>query len=280
VNVGEAVTFSATVSAPGATGTVIFLNGSTVLGIGTVTSSEQASFTTSSLTAGTYNITATYSGDSNFTGSTSPSAVSLLVSGPTITMTSSSLNIVGGGAPVTLTFNSIAGFGLGTGPNTVGLACSGLPKYASCSFTPGFVQFITSNGVAYPTQQVSLAVVINQPPPITPSPAGLAGIPHLSGRPGLQALLGFGLLIPGVLLGHKLRRARLGVSAVWRTTALLLLLLGGCISGVNGCGSSTAVFSTPAGTSTFTVTATISSTNQVPNPPPTQTLQFTLTVNK
>ncbi|MGA7832904.1 MAG: Ig-like domain repeat protein [Terracidiphilus sp.] len=280
INVGEAVTFSAGVSAPGATGTITFMNGNTALGSGGVNAAGQASFTTSSLTAGSYNITAVYSGDSNFTGSSSPSAVSLLVSGPTITMTSSSLDITGGGAPVTLTFNSIAGFGLGTGPNTVSLACSGLPKYASCSFTPGFVQFITYQGVAYPTQQVSLAVVINQPPPITPSPAGFAGIPHMPGRPVLETLLGLSLLIPGAILGFRLRGARLACGAVGRWTAILLLLLGIGMMGINGCGSSGTAFSTPVGTSTFTVTATISSANQVPNPPPTQTLQFTLTVNK
>jgi sugar lactone lactonase YvrE len=279
VNVGEQVTLSAVVSIAGTgtpTGTVTFMNGAAVLGSGTVTASGLASFATSSLTAGTYSITATYNGDSNFTGSSSLSAVSLLVSPPVITMTSSTLNIVGGGAPVMLTFNSIAGFGLNSGPNTVSLACSGLPQYASCSFTPAFVQFLTG----YPTQQATLAVVINQPPPITPSQAGIAGIPHLSGRPGLQALMGLCLLVPGVFLGFKLRRARLAGSAVWRTTAVMLLLLGSCILGATGCGSSVAFFKTPAGASTFTVTATISPTTAAPNPPPTQTLQFNLTVSQ
>jgi sugar lactone lactonase YvrE len=278
VNVGESVTLSTVVSIAGTgtpTGTVTFLSGTTVLGYGTVMASGLASFTTSSLTAGTYSITATYGGDANFTGSNSPSAVSLLVSATTITMTSSSLNIVGGGAPVTLTFNSIAGFGQGTGPNTVSLACSGLPEYASCSFTPAYVQFSTG----YPTQQVTLAVLINQPPPIVPSSAGIAGIPHLPGRPALEALMGLCLLIPGTILGFALRRARRGGNGVWRMAAVLLLLLGGCILGTSGCGSSSTMFNTPTGSSTFTVTATISSTGGVPNPPPAQTLQFNLTVN-
>jgi hypothetical protein len=63
-------------------------------------------------------------------------------------------------------------------------------------------------------------------------------------------------------------------------TAVLLLLLGGCVIGTSGCGSSGTVFTTPAGSSTFTVTATVSPATPGPNPLPAQTLQFQLTVNK
>jgi hypothetical protein len=74
---GQTVTFTATVSvlAPGTTaagsptGTVAFLDGSTTLGTGTLSSSGQATFTTSSLAVGTHAITAAYQGDSNFTTS-------------------------------------------------------------------------------------------------------------------------------------------------------------------------------------------------------------------
>ena len=64
------VTFTATLSA-GATGTVTFMDGTTVLGPGTVSGST-ASFSTSALSVGTHSITAVYSGDGNYNGVTSP----------------------------------------------------------------------------------------------------------------------------------------------------------------------------------------------------------------
>jgi hypothetical protein len=69
---GQAVTFTASVTSPTAqpNGTVNFLNGSTVIGSGTL-NAGQASFSTSSLAMGTQSITAVYAGNSNISGSTS-----------------------------------------------------------------------------------------------------------------------------------------------------------------------------------------------------------------
>jgi hypothetical protein len=67
---GRVVTFTATVSPSTATGTVQFLDGSTSLGTAPLTSGE-AAFATSSLSAGKHSITAVYSGNANFGGSTS-----------------------------------------------------------------------------------------------------------------------------------------------------------------------------------------------------------------
>jgi hypothetical protein len=71
---GQAVTFTAAVSvvAPGAgtpTGTVIFRDGTTVLGTGTLNASGQASFSSSILTLGNHSLTAEYTGNTNFSGS-------------------------------------------------------------------------------------------------------------------------------------------------------------------------------------------------------------------
>ena len=65
--VGEAVTFTATVSGPGATptGTVTFADGSPALGTVTL-SGGRASLTTSALTQGHHDIIATYNGDATF----------------------------------------------------------------------------------------------------------------------------------------------------------------------------------------------------------------------
>jgi autotransporter-associated beta strand protein len=72
---GQAVTFTATVraTAPGAgtpTGTVTFMDGTLVLGTGTL-SGGTATFQTTTLSVASHQIIAVYSGDTNFTGSTS-----------------------------------------------------------------------------------------------------------------------------------------------------------------------------------------------------------------
>ena len=73
--VGSSVTFTATVSGGGGTptGTVSFFDGSTNLGAGTLSGSDVATFSTSGLSLGgsPHSITAGYSGDSVFAGSTS-----------------------------------------------------------------------------------------------------------------------------------------------------------------------------------------------------------------
>ncbi len=68
---GQSVTFTATVTLSAATGTVEFFDGVTSLGTATL-SSGSASVSTSNLNAADHSITAVYSGDQNFNGSTSP----------------------------------------------------------------------------------------------------------------------------------------------------------------------------------------------------------------
>jgi hypothetical protein len=68
--VGQSITFSATVTPSAATGTVQFLDGSTVLGTATI-GNGAAALTLSNLPVGSHSITAVYSGDANDTASTS-----------------------------------------------------------------------------------------------------------------------------------------------------------------------------------------------------------------
>ncbi len=71
---GAAVTFTATITPAfggAATGTVTFKNGTVTLGTGTVNASNKATFTTSTLAAGTHSITASYPGSADFTASAS-----------------------------------------------------------------------------------------------------------------------------------------------------------------------------------------------------------------
>jgi Bacterial Ig-like domain (group 3) len=93
VAAGQPLTLTATVSASGATvssGTVNFFNGSTLLGSSTVNSSGVASISTSSLAAGTYSLTAQYSGNASFRSSTS-SAAPVTVNGASVATATSLL---------------------------------------------------------------------------------------------------------------------------------------------------------------------------------------------
>ncbi len=85
----QSVVLTATVtpaagSAATPTGSVTFMDGTTTLGTGTLNGTLQASYTTSTLGAGTHSITAVYGGDTNFTGSTS-ALLSLAVNAPSMT---------------------------------------------------------------------------------------------------------------------------------------------------------------------------------------------------
>jgi photosystem II stability/assembly factor-like uncharacterized protein len=137
---GQSVTFTATVTKTGGTGTpsgtVTFKDGSTTLGTGTL-SSGSATFTRSALTVATHSITAVYGGDSNFSGSSSSAlsqvvnpdattttamtSVSPSVFGQTVTFTAIvSANAPGSGTPTgTVTFKDAAST-LGTGTLSAG----------------------------------------------------------------------------------------------------------------------------------------------------------------
>jgi len=79
---GQPVTFTAKVTGPSGspipTGTVIFNNGTTSLGTGTLDATGTATYTTSSLSATSYTLTAVYGGDANYSSSTS-SAMGLTI---------------------------------------------------------------------------------------------------------------------------------------------------------------------------------------------------------
>jgi hypothetical protein len=103
---GTAVTFTGTVPA-GATGTVQFLDGTTVLGTGTI-SGTTASFSTSALAVASHPITAVYSGDGNYNGATS-AVLTQVVNQATLTVTANSLSRAYGVANPALTY-TITGF--------------------------------------------------------------------------------------------------------------------------------------------------------------------------
>jgi len=113
---GDAVTFTATVTLlNGVTGTpsgsVAFYNGTTLLGIGTL-SNGVATLTTSALAEGSQSVTAVYSGDTNFSGSTSQPMTQHVTSTITTSLVSSANPSIPGQA---VTFTATLGW---SGPDS------------------------------------------------------------------------------------------------------------------------------------------------------------------
>ncbi len=141
VNVGQTVTFTATVSpipTGSPAGTVSFYSGSTLLGTAPVNGSGIATLTSNSFTAGTKSITAVYSGNTAFATSTS-SPLSLTVqTAPVFSITApqTPFTVKAGGSvdvhivvpPVGGSYNSL-----------VTMSATGLPPGAVATFNPGTV---------------------------------------------------------------------------------------------------------------------------------------------
>jgi hypothetical protein len=123
---GQSVTFTATVLGPAGavpTGTVTFMDGSTVLGTATVGTDGTARITTSFAAAGGHVITAVYSGDANFAGSSqslteqvnAPAAPQVTA---TVLASSHNLAVVGQSVTFTATVRGPAGSAPPTGTVT------------------------------------------------------------------------------------------------------------------------------------------------------------------
>jgi hypothetical protein len=114
------VTFTATVSATAATGTVTFYDGATQLGTGQL-SGGKTTYSTAALTVGAHTMTASYGGDGNYNTSTSPILTQTVKAGPpTITSLTPAFGPIG--ALVT-----IAGTNLGSSPTGNSVTFSGWP---------------------------------------------------------------------------------------------------------------------------------------------------------
>ena len=135
---GQAVTFTATMHSGGVlpTGTVVFMNGSNILGTGSWDSTGQATFTTAALGAGSHTITISYLATTNFAGGTAWMTQTVSKASTVATLTSSASTSVFG-QPVTFTVAVAAvapGAGIPTGKVTLmdggTVLWSGLLNYA------------------------------------------------------------------------------------------------------------------------------------------------------
>ena len=250
-DVGTNVTFTVKIlPASGSatpTGTVTFSNGSTALGTAQL-SSGTASLTTNSLVAGNYSITAAYSGDTSFGGSSS-APLALMVVDLSMTAAQTSLTVTRGqstSTTLTVTPTPLANFN-----PTVTFACSGLPAESSCLFKPSTV---TLNGASSAT-----TLTVQTTAPSARSQLGFGG-----------TSLFYAAFLPGllsILIGNKKYKKRLPGS----TRILVLACLMFSTVWWSACGNSDTSSSrsgnsnpgTPVGSSNITVTATSSGTNPI-----------------
>jgi Bacterial Ig-like domain (group 3) len=247
-NAGSDVTFTARVSpASGSTmptGTVTFKNGAMPLAGGTVSlSNGAASLTTSSLGVGVYSVTASYSGDGNYSNSSSP-AVALTVVDYTVTPSAPSLTVKRGqSGQVTLTVTPAPS---GSFSPTVTFTCSGLPLQSSCTFSPSSV---AANGAPANTT-------------LTIQTTASARLEHLFGRSSLF----YAFLLPGFMGIVFVRRNGKQIAGSTRLLGLICLLAlstiwsTGCGAGAGtpNSGGNTQTVGTPLGSSVVTITATSS----------------------
>jgi len=143
---GQSVTFTATVSPSGATGTVAFFDGGSSLGTAPL-SGGTASLTTSSLSVGSHSITAVYGGDSSHATSTSAALTQTVNAGSisTATALASSVNPSVFGQSVTFTATVTPSSGPGTPTGTVTFLDGATVIGSSTLDASGSATFSTSN---------------------------------------------------------------------------------------------------------------------------------------
>ena len=223
------------------TGTVSFLNGSTVLATVTIVAGQPAVYSETGLSSGAYSVTASYSGDGSFLPSASTGApISITVSDLDLALGSDNNKSVVPGGAVTYNF-PLSPVVTSTFIYSVALTATGLPPGATYTFSPPTIPAGSGTlPVAFTVQTAKTTAMLHRAPEFSRSP--------------WFALL-FGLLLP--LAGAKRFRDRL------RTLPrlLLLLLFGGLslglVAGLGGCGSGGFLGSPPGQTSyTITISAT------------------------
>jgi probable HAF family extracellular repeat protein len=140
-SVGQAVTFTATVTGNSPTGTVQFLDGASSIGSVVALTGVVASLTTSTLSVGPHSITAVYSGDSSNPGSTSSALSEVISLIPSATTAVSSHNPAIAGQSVTFSATVTGSSPTGTVEFLSGAASLGAPV----ALASGMAAFTTSS---------------------------------------------------------------------------------------------------------------------------------------
>jgi hypothetical protein len=243
VTPGQNLTVTAQVmnASVGSTGTpagaVSFYDGTALLGVSTLTNST-ATYTTATLAPGaTHALSATYSGDANFTGSASNPAVLVPVVGLDFLLqaggTQSQTVFPGGSANYSFQISPTST----TYPASVTFTASGLPAGATATFSPAT---IASNGGK---QTVTIAI----------QTAG----PSRSAKNGNPFERSAGPLALGLLLFPLLGVRRAPRTLLGRRLALVLLMITGLagMASLAGCGAANGFNGQAVKNYTVTVTA-------------------------
>jgi hypothetical protein len=237
--VGTPVTFTATVSSPAAgtiTGSVIFKDGTTTLGTGTV-SSGKATFATSALTEGSHAIAAVYGGDANFTTSSSAPLSQTVNAAPDFSVAAvpAALTLKAGqSGMLMLNVTPINGATF-----TVNFTSGSLPSHATCVFSPASV---TLDGTKVASSSVTISTLANS----TALP-----FPETPAKPELL-FVGFAAVLAVLLAAAERTSSLLGRRALLASAILLIGI------GLNACATSGAKNGTPPGT--YPVMLTVAST--------------------
>jgi hypothetical protein len=245
-----------------ATGTITFYSNGIQLGPPVAVDSSEtppfASIVITQLPLGLDTITAQYSGDTNYAGSTSAGTIVDTISGsssPTFTMTANptvvSISSPGLSGSTTLTFTEQNGL---IGSTTLSPSmCSNLPPMSSCSFSPATVAFTSSTT----TVPVTLTVTTTALGSAAPAAQGLNPGPWLPPS-GIAAI--FFLSVCLAPLSGRRRRCRFSAISALVTLAVIASSIacgGGNGTGGGGTGGG-GNSGTPAGNySGVTVTVTI-----------------------
>jgi hypothetical protein len=237
ISAGQQITLFADVQSSSplvATGVISFYSGPTLIGSAALGSTGVAILNYSPA-QGTYNITASYAGDSVYSASVSQPIGPVIVDPTTeFTLTSSSSSVqmpTKQYSVVTLTLQSAPGFS-----DVMELGCLGLPSLATCNFSSNLVS-LSPNG----TKTVQLTIDTGSPQ----TAGGQARLRQASPLTLACALPAGALLALLIFTGRRNRRYFAG---------LLLLTLAAFTVGLSGCGA-LQTNGTPVGTYNIMVTA-------------------------
>ena len=246
------VTFTATIGsiATGTpTGSVNFLDGSTLIGTATVVNGV-ASFTTTALGVGAHTISAAYGGDLNFAPSTSGTVTETVI---TIVITQIGVNSQTVSSNGTALYTLLIAPSSGTTfPSTLTLSISGLPPGAAAAVAPS--SWVRSNSPSNTwTLPANTAIGSNTAVYILMSRLSSSMAPGGSTLASRLAPLALGMvLLP--FAGRMRRVAKPGRRVI--ASVLLVIASIAAIAGVSGCGGST---SNAPQNQTYNVTVTVSS---------------------
>jgi hypothetical protein len=261
-NSGQSVTFAAVVSPSTSgvpTGSVAFSDNGNQSASVVLDATGSASFSTSSLTTGTHSITWSYSGDSNFMASTSPTLTQIVGTNAApfvITPNSTSATVPAGqSASFGISLVSVPGF---TTPVT--FICSGLPVDSSCQFQPSS---LTPNGKTLKTMVTIMTTARNSV--LFPTPRWFPACGAYFRVVSLIFLMGLIFVLVRATQAER-NRAPAWACLIWSFVLVIVIAATGC----GGGSSSTGPTGTPVGTSQVMVTATSGSS--------TQSVMFTLIV--